>query len=123
LSELKDIRKALGLNQEAMGELFGVKQGVYQRWEVAPNTEVSRSALEKARDIYQKKNKKPWDASKSKSSTTIDLSHLLTREEFAEWRGYWKAGTEKLLADLVDQGRRIAELEKQVADLKQRVSR
>lgn len=108
LSELKEIREALNLSQAEMGMLFGVKQGVYQRWEVTPSSPTAKDATLKAVEIYRKKKGKAWTA----SIGTTPTIEALTREEFAEWRGYWKAGTEKLLERLEDLTRRVDELEK-----------
>lgn len=60
LNELKQIREALNLSQAEMGELFGVKQGVYQRWEVASNSPKAREVAEEAKEIYRKRTKKEW---------------------------------------------------------------
>lgn len=106
-SELKQIRAALNLSQAEMGELFGVKQGVYQRWEVSPDSPTARDATEKAKGIYFERVGRAWAV-----EAAGGLSGDLTREEFAEWRGYWKGGMEGVLA-------RLEALEDQVRKLSQ----
>jgi predicted transcriptional regulator len=89
-----------------MGKLLGAKaQSTYQRWETSPTSPAAKEALERARALYSKKKGKAWEAPAA-------AGPALTREEFAEWRGYWKKGTEELLQRLEDLARRIDQLEK-----------
>lgn len=114
---MREWRKSKGYTQDSVAEILKINLKSYSAYETG-RTEVPhevKKRLEKAG--YDG----PWPQEEAKATSTVDLSHLLTREEFAEWRGYWKAGTEKLLTDLVDQARRIGELEKQVADLQKQV--
>lgn len=118
LSELKEIRKALSLNQEEMGDLFGVKQGVYQRWEVAPESESAKSALEKAKEFYQKKNRRPWESRKSNPiESPLQAEIIEVRAALKAHIGYWERGEEKVLRRLEDAHQRISQLEKQVSEL------
>jgi transcriptional regulator with XRE-family HTH domain len=124
LSELKDIRKALNLNQEEMGKLFGVKQGVYQRWEVAEDSEASRTALEKAKEFYQKKIKSPWESRKSNPiESPLQAEIIEVRAALKAHIGYWERGEEKVLRRLEDAHQRISQLEKQVSDLQKQISK
>lgn len=107
MNELKAIREALDLSQAAMGDLYGVKQGVYQRWESAPNSRAGRDAMEKAKAIYRQRKKKEWELAPSAEGP------YLTEKDFAEWRGYWRGGMEGVL-------KRLDDLEDQVRKLRQR---
>jgi transcriptional regulator with XRE-family HTH domain len=116
LMNLREWRKSKELSQEALGR----KLGFGDQWKTYQSYESGRTVPPQSIKDKLKKFGYAWPSEEAKSNQD---AATLTREEFAEWRGYWKAGTEKLLSDLVDQSRRIAELEKQVSDLQQRVSR
>lgn len=114
LSELKQIREALNLSQAEMGALFGVKQGVYQRWEVAPNSPKGREAAEQAREIYRKRTKKEWAGQEAPAPAGGPYA---TASEVAELRGalrahveQWERGTEKLLERLEALARKVDRL-------------
>ncbi len=110
LSELEEIRKELRLTQMEMAPLLGAKaHSTYQRWETSPNSASAQEALERAKEIYRKKKGKAWE---SKASPSGDF---ISREEFAEWRGYWKKGTEELLQRLEDLARKVDQLEKRAS--------
>jgi hypothetical protein len=64
---------------------------------------------------YQKQIRKlgfkgPWPREEAQEAAAGGSPTYVTREEFAEWRGYWKAGTEELL-------KRLEALEDQVRKL------
>lgn len=110
---MREWRKSKGYTQDSLAEILKINLKSYSAYETG-RTEIPH-------EVKKRLEKAGYNGSYSQEAVKEDappyLTHLLTREEFAEWRGYWKAGTEKLLTDLVDQARRIGELEKQVSEL------
>lgn len=95
MTEFEEIRRALNLTLPDMAKLLGAKShSTAHRWESSPDSPSSRKALEKAKELYKKQTKKEW------VTKVLPSGGFISREEFAEWRGYWKAGMEKVLERL-----------------------
>jgi transcriptional regulator with XRE-family HTH domain len=104
---LSQYRKSKGLSQEQFGKKLGLSQATYQTYESG------RSAIPP--EIQAKIRKLGFVdrfPQEEGQDTPAPAGPALTREEFAEWRGYWKKGTEELLQRLEDLTRRVDQLEK-----------
>jgi transcriptional regulator with XRE-family HTH domain len=113
---LREWRKSKGFTQEAIAEILKINLKSYSAYETG-RTEIPsdvKKRLEKAG--YNG----PWEP---ENESTLQTDIIELRAALTAHIGYWERGEEKVLRRLEDAHQRIAELEKQVSDLKQRVSR
>jgi len=98
--------------QVAFAEKLGVHQGRLSKW---------LGGAEGISDDYQAKIRKlgyvgPWPSEEAKEASAPVGGPYVTVADFAEWRGYWRAGTERVLEE-------AEAMKKQIADLARRLDR
>jgi transcriptional regulator with XRE-family HTH domain len=101
-----------GLKQTEFGKRIGQKQNAISQV-IGAGREPSKAMIQKiitefginAEWIYTGKGP-------MKNEGSRQLAEFVTREEFAEWRGYWKAGEEKVLSLIKDLDQRVQALER-----------
>lgn len=99
-----------GLSQKEFGARIGQKQNAISQVDGKKRTP-SKGMIQKI--ITEFGISPEWFyTGKGTMMPAEPVSDFISREDFAEWRGYWKAGEEKLLALVKDLDRRVRELER-----------
>lgn len=94
MSELEEIRKALGLSQDEMGlALKAGGQSTYQRWEKEPNTRAGKTALVKAQVLFEEKTGRKWV-----SAGFPTPGGGVSRDDFLKWTGRIEALEQQMRA-------------------------
>ncbi len=104
MQNLKNWRVGKGLTQGELADKVGSNQKSYSAYETG------RTAV--PGEIQAKLRKLGYSGPFPHEEKAKPEGDFITREEFAEWRGYWKAGTENLLERLEDLTRKVDQLEK-----------
>ncbi len=98
-------------DQDGLAEKLKVTRGAVSAYKTGRN-EIPMKLQEAIRKLGYAG---PWPREEVKEGAAPAEGVYLTKEEFAEWRGYWRAGTEKLLEQLEDLARKVDRLEKQIS--------
>lgn len=111
MSELEEIREALGLTQEVFAPLIGANaHSTYHRWENSPTTRSGKNALERAKAYYRKKKGTDWAGPpKGETATRNDIVRLET--SLGIHVSYWQKGEKEVLKSLEALGQRISVIE------------
>jgi transcriptional regulator with XRE-family HTH domain len=99
-------RKGKGLSQEALGR----KLGFGDQWKTYQSYESGRNPWPEA--TKEKLRRMGYQGPFEEEIVSEPVPAYVTREDFAEWKGFWKGGEEKVLQLLRDLDRRLRELEK-----------
>lgn len=83
-------------SQVAFSEKLGVQQSRVSKW-LSGREGISQDYQTRIRKLGYKG---PWPAEEAQESPAAAGGPYVTEKDFAEWRGYWRAGTEGVLERL-----------------------